>query len=54
MNNPLLTLDQEQELIRRWHELGDETALQSLIAAHGRLATDLHKHLVQVPPPLGK
>jgi RNA polymerase sigma-32 factor len=38
MNAPLLTRDQEQDLVRRWHEDGDEGALQELIAAHGRLA----------------
>jgi RNA polymerase sigma-32 factor len=38
MNAPLLTRAQEQDLVRRWHEGGDERALQELIAAHGRLA----------------
>lgn len=41
MSAPLLTRDQEQDLVRRWHEAGDEAALQELIAAHGRLAVSV-------------
>ncbi len=41
MNAPLLTRAQEQDLVRRWHEGGDEAALQELIAAHGRLAVSV-------------
>ncbi len=41
MKVPLLTLERERDLTRRWHEDGDERALQELIAAHGRIAVSV-------------
>ena len=41
MSVPLLSRDQERDLVRRWHEDSDEGALHELIAAHGRLAVSV-------------
>jgi RNA polymerase sigma-32 factor len=37
MRAPLLEAEDEQDLIRRWQEGGEQAALDALIASHGRL-----------------
>lgn len=37
MNTPLLTREEEQDLVRQWHEKGNERALHRLIQAYMRL-----------------
>lgn len=41
MAAPILTVEREQELVRRWRETGDERALHELINAHVRLSVSI-------------
>lgn len=41
MKAPLLAREREQDLARRWRDLGDQTALAELVGAYGRLVVSM-------------